>query len=142
MVSPGLALVRSSLEDLRSTKPLARKALSLRRNREPFYSFNFYAQGFPFYAGERLVLVDSLGELRFGAYRGTEENRRWFIPGTRLQRKMAGSEEVFVVFEVEDEDSMRWISRGDMEIVARTKGYLLARNRLSPETSEEEVETE
>jgi hypothetical protein len=60
-------------------------------------SYKEPVQGLGFYLGRRIVLVDVLGELEFGALQ--EKDPRWFIDSRSLEALWGGEKRVFLVAE-------------------------------------------
>lgn len=125
--SAGTAVLRVSVGKDRSTAFLARHALKLRRNDQPFYSFDFYAQGFPFYARERLVLGDTYGELEFGSAQGDQS--AWFLDRDDFSRVLRGDEQVFVVTRDRYLADLNSLAPGLLRLAGKSGNYRLVTNR-------------
>ncbi len=125
--SAGTAVLRVSVGRDRSTAFLARHALKLRRNGMPFYSFDFYAQGFPFYARQRLVLADTYGELEFGSAQGDQSE--WFLDREDFSRVLLGDEQVFVVTRDRYLADLNSLASGRLRLAGRSGNYRLVTNR-------------
>lgn len=125
--SAGTALLRTAVGRDRSTGLLARSALKLRQNHSPFYSFEFYAQGFPFYARERLILVHDYEELEFGSGQGDQSE--WFLSQEDFHRVLLGAEQVFIVTRDRYLANLNRLAPGRLRLAGKSGHYRLVTNR-------------
>lgn len=82
-------------EGLISAKELAGSVAEIRRPGDIVAQYGIYDQGLPFYLKQRIVLVNYLGELEFGA--NQEEDPSWFINDEQLKKLWDGEDRVILV---------------------------------------------
>ena len=88
---PGMAFY----EGLRSTRELASVIGEIRRDGDVVVQYEGYDQGLPFYLKQRIVLVNYLGELEFGA--SQEKDPSWFVNDEGLKRLWGEERRVLLV---------------------------------------------
>lgn len=82
-------------DGLISARDLAGAVAELRRPGDVIAQYGNYDQGLPFYLKQRIVLVNYLGELQFGAKQ--EEDPFWFIGDEQLKALWKGDRRVILV---------------------------------------------
>ncbi len=82
-------------DGLISARDLAGAVAELRRPGDVIAQYGNYDQGLPFYLKQRIVLVNYLGELQFGAKQ--EEDPFWFIGDEQLNALWKGDRRVILV---------------------------------------------
>lgn len=90
-------------------------------------SYETYRQGFSFYSGRRVVLVDNKSELEFGSLQG--DNSAWFMDSARFGRLWDSSRPVFAMVEQEDLERLRASVHTPARIVGQSAEMLLVCNR-------------
>ena len=89
------ARVFTLYDGLLSARDLAAAVAELRRPGDVVAQYGNYDQALPFYLKQRVVLVNYLGELEFGAAR--EEDPFWFIGDEQLKELWNGENRVILV---------------------------------------------
>ena len=87
--------VFSLYDGLLSARELAGAVAELRRPGDVIAQYGNYDQGLPFYLKQRIVLVNYLGELEFGAKQ--EEDPFWFIGEEQLLELWNGDRRVILI---------------------------------------------
>lgn len=82
-------------DSLLTARELAGKIAEIRNEGDVVAQFANYDQGLPFYLKQRIVLVNYLGELEFGALQETDPS--WFIDEKRLAELWTGDRRVILV---------------------------------------------
>jgi len=87
-----------------------------------------YMQGIPFYTKRRTILVERMGELRFGAERAKDRGQ-YFLKNPEFQRLWRSKERVFCVFK---HDRMPFIRNQfpDFQLLYWSEAGILIVNRL------------
>ncbi|AJE04087.1 glycosyltransferase family 39 protein [Geobacter pickeringii] len=78
----GAAIVLASSTDRKSSRDLGLLARANADGATVIASYNTYQQGFSFYAGRRILLVNEKNELDFGSRQGDQS--RWFLDDARF----------------------------------------------------------
>jgi len=84
-------------DTLLSARTLAKRIDEIRGPGDVIAQFADYDQGLPFYLRQRIVLVDWLGELEFGASQETDPS--WFLDGAGLAALWRGEERVILIMD-------------------------------------------
>jgi 4-amino-4-deoxy-L-arabinose transferase-like glycosyltransferase len=87
--------VFSLYDGLLSARELAGAVAELRRPGDVIAQYGNYDQGLPFYLKQRIVLVNYLGELEFGAKQ--EQDPFWFIGEEQLKELWNGDRRVILI---------------------------------------------
>ena len=82
-------------DSLLSARELAGRIAEIRNEGDVVAQFGNYDQGLPFYLKQRIVLVNYMGELEFGALQETDPS--WFIRGEALAALWDGEKRVILV---------------------------------------------
>ncbi len=96
-------------DSLLTARELAGRIAEIRNEGDIVAQFGNYDQGLPFYLKQRIVLVNYMGELEFGALQETDPS--WFIRGEGLPALWEGEKRVVLV-----------INRDQKEYVAEQLG--------------------
>lgn len=82
-------------DSLLTARELAGRIAEIRNDGDVVAQFGNYDQGLPFYLKQRIVLVNYMGELEFGALQETDPS--WFIDGKGLAELWTGDRRVILV---------------------------------------------
>ncbi|HPE66794.1 MAG TPA: hypothetical protein PK849_11500, partial [Synergistales bacterium] len=82
-------------DSLLTARELAGRIAEIRNDGDIVAQFANYDQGLPFYLKQRIVLVNYMGELEFGALQETDPS--WFIDGKGLAELWTGDRRVILV---------------------------------------------
>jgi hypothetical protein len=86
-----------------------------------------YEQGFPFYAGRRVVIAGAMGELEFGAKIGDQSS--WFMEQEQLPELWDSGRHVIVLIKPNDLEKLKVRARTPVKILGQDKRKLLIANR-------------
>lgn len=126
IVGPGFVL--RTYEKKRSVKHLALIAGERAGKGEMLFSYGFYAQDLPFYAGRRVSVVGVLNELAFGRSR-EERNTPWFIDYQTFYKTWDAPDALFAVLHEDDLLVLRESVRKPVRVLAREGRRALVTNR-------------
>lgn len=90
-----LQVIYMPLERTRSVWPVAREILAARREGEKIAVYDEVLQGLPFYTKQRVMLVNYMGELEYGARQA--EGAGWFPSREEFLRQWHGGEPLILV---------------------------------------------
>ena len=79
----------------RSTKGISEVIMKEKLPGETIAVYGEILQGIPFYTKERVMLIDSMGELEFGA--GKPEGKGWFPTAEEFLREWKSEDRPFVL---------------------------------------------
>ncbi|MBL3539153.1 phospholipid carrier-dependent glycosyltransferase [Aminivibrio sp.] len=114
-------------DGLISARDLAGIVAELRRPGDVIAQYGNYDQGLPFYLKQRIVLVNYLGELEFGAKQ--EEDPFWFIGTEQLQELWRGNRRVILVINSEHEKTVfALLAPNISSVAARTERRIILVN--------------
>lgn len=91
----GLQSVYIPLDRTRSAYPVSAKIIEMQRPGETIAVFGEILQGVPFYTKQRVLLIDSMGELKFGAEQ--KEGSGWFPLAEEFLRRWREGEPLILV---------------------------------------------
>lgn len=115
-------------DGLNSARDLAGIVAELRRPGDVIAQHGNYDQGLPFYLKQRIVLVDYLGELEFGAKQ--EEDPFWFIGKEQLLELWRGGRRVILVVSTGHEETIfSLLDPHVSSVAARTERRIILVNR-------------
>lgn len=86
-----------------------------------------YEQGFPFYAGRRVVVAGAMGELEFGAKIGDQS--AWFIKQEQLPELWDSGRHVVVLIKQNELEKLKIMVRTPVKVLGQDKRKLLIANR-------------
>ncbi len=86
-----------------------------------------YEQGFPFYAGRRVVIAGGMGELEFGAKIGDQS--AWFIKQEQLPELWESGRHVIVLIKENDLAKLKTLTRTPVRVLGQDVRKLLISNR-------------
>jgi 4-amino-4-deoxy-L-arabinose transferase-like glycosyltransferase len=86
-----------------------------------------YEQGFPFYAGRRVVIAGGMGELEFGAKIGDQS--AWFINKEKLPELWESGRHVIVLIKPNDLEKLSFAIKTPVKILGTDERRLLVTNR-------------
>lgn len=102
-------------------------ATTIRERAEPgniVVSYRSIAQGLGFYLKQRIVLVNAVGELKFGAIQ--EKDRHWFIDSRELKNLWFGETRVFLVTEKQYEKEIeQLLGKHNIVEIARIRDIVI-----------------
>lgn len=84
-------------DTLLTARQLSGEIAALQREGDIVAQYANYDQGLPFYLKGRIVLIDYLGELAFGAARETDPT--WFLKGSEMKALWRGDKRVILVID-------------------------------------------
>ncbi|MGI6783928.1 MAG: phospholipid carrier-dependent glycosyltransferase [Aminivibrio sp.] len=115
-------------DGLLSSRDLAEAVAELRRPGDTVAQYGNYDQALPFYLKQRIVLVNYLGELDFGAER--EEDPSWFIDDEGLKQLWNGEKRVLLVINTENMEKISALLDPRLSSIARrTEKRIILVNR-------------
>jgi 4-amino-4-deoxy-L-arabinose transferase-like glycosyltransferase len=139
LFAASLQAVYIPMGKLRSTAEVAKTAAAHKLPEERIAVFDDLLQGVPFYARERVILIDALGELAYGAGEESAEVRREWFPKTEefLARWDKGEpfalilekEKIGRLFGNGDGESEKGDSRGAGSVRLEVGSYAILFNR-------------
>jgi len=86
-----------------------------------------YEQGFPFYAGRRVVIAGGMGELEFGAKIGDQS--AWFMNKEKLPELWESGRHVIVLLKPNDLETLTFAIKTPVKILGKDQRKLLVTNR-------------
>jgi len=86
-----------------------------------------YEQGFPFYAGRRVVIAGGMGELEFGAKIGDQS--AWFMDKEKLPELWESGRHVIVLLKPNDLETLSFAIKTPVKILGKDERKLLVTNR-------------
>ena len=86
-----------------------------------------YEQGFPFYAGRRVVIAGGMGELEFGAKIGDQS--AWFIKKEQLPELWDSGRHVIVLIKPNDLEKFKTLAKTPVRVLGQDMRKLLITNR-------------
>ncbi len=86
-----------------------------------------YEQALPYYAKRRVIVIDGMGELEFGASQGDQS--AWFMPLARFAAVWDGPRKALVLASAGDLERLRGVARTPIRELARNKRRVLITNR-------------
>jgi hypothetical protein len=115
-------------DSLLSARELASAIGEFRIPGDVIAQYGNYDQGLPFYLKQRLVLVNYLGELEFGAKQ--EKDPSWFIGDAQLKELWNGDKRVILVINADRlENVTEFLDPPLSSIVAKTDKRIVLVNR-------------
>jgi 4-amino-4-deoxy-L-arabinose transferase-like glycosyltransferase len=126
----GICAPLLAMEDVSEWKSSKRLGLIIRENAGKdalVASYAIYRQGFSFYAGRRVIVVDAGSELEFGSLQG--DHTAWFMDSARFSTLWGSSRSVYVLVSQNDMEAFRASMHTPARIVGQSADMLLVCNR-------------
>ncbi len=126
----GICAPLLTMEDVSEWKSSKRLGLIIRENAGKdalVASYEIYWQGFSFYTGRRVIVVDAASELEFGSLQG--DNSAWFMDSARFSTLWDSSRPVYVMVKQNNMMDFRASMRRPARIVGQSADMLLVYNR-------------
>ena len=119
-------IVYTNLAEKKSAKTLALKINELATADDIVVSFG-YDQTIPFYTKRRLVVIDDMGELKFGSMQGDQS--AWFLDNGRFETLWKGDKRVFLRLSAGDLEKFNTGRTPQARVVAQNRKKVLVTNR-------------
>ncbi len=115
-------------DGLLTARQLAGVIAPLQKEGDILAQYGNYDQGLPFYLKRRIVLIDYLGELAFGAARETDPS--WFLKGSEMKALWTGDRRVILVLDRDRrEQAAGLLGLSSLEPAAETAKRLVLVNK-------------
>ena len=115
-------------DSLLTARQLSSEITTLRRDGDIIAQYANYDQGLPFYLKGRIVLIDYLGELAFGAAQETDPT--WFLKGSEMKDLWTGDRRVILVIDRDrGEQAAELLGLSSLDPAAETAERLVLVNK-------------